>query len=237
MARFGRRFPLGTQYVFTPLEPASGRVAGNVNFLLTSTGRVRVHYRVFGTATFHLNATGTVSAKQKVKGSALFALHGSGAISLLAGGGTATQFVQSFIKASEAIAGLAMVEEYPPTHPYLQAMSVAFKELALQGEPVTIGPTGVANKLAKFTGPTQVGDSAISEVAGVVSVAGHVDVSGTYRVAGTAVVGTRKTGYAAMTGTANRGTVYATGTITLVQLAERVKALQDDHTLHGLIGA
>jgi hypothetical protein len=52
------------------------------------------------------------------------------------------------------------------------------------------------------------------------------------------VVGQRATGYTAMTGTANRGTSYATGTITLVQLAERVKAIQDDlsTTGHGLIG-
>jgi hypothetical protein len=40
-----------------------------------------------------------------------------------------------------------------------------------------------------------------------------------------------------MTGTANRATAYDTATITLVQLAERVKALQDDITTHGLIAA
>jgi hypothetical protein len=39
-----------------------------------------------------------------------------------------------------------------------------------------------------------------------------------------------------MTGTANKATVYATGTITLVQLAERVKALQDALTTHGITG-
>jgi hypothetical protein len=51
------------------------------------------------------------------------------------------------------------------------------------------------------------------------------------------VVGARITGYTnAMTGTANRATSYATGTITLAQLAERVKAIQDDLTTHGLIG-
>lgn len=53
----------------------------------------------------------------------------------------------------------------------------------------------------------------------------------------TAVVGSRKTGYTnPMTGTANRATSYATSTITLVQLAERVKAIQDDLASHGLIG-
>jgi hypothetical protein len=59
-----------------------------------------------------------------------------------------------------------------------------------------------------------------------------------YQVNTTPVVGTRKTGYTnPMTGTANRATSYATGTITLIQLAERVKAIQDDITTHGLIGA
>lgn len=53
----------------------------------------------------------------------------------------------------------------------------------------------------------------------------------------TQVITTRRTGYTnAMTGTANRATSYDTGTITLVQLAQRVKALQDDLTTHGLIG-
>lgn len=50
------------------------------------------------------------------------------------------------------------------------------------------------------------------------------------------IITSRQGGYSPMTGTANRGTVYASGTITLVQLAERVKALQDDLTAHGLIG-
>lgn len=50
------------------------------------------------------------------------------------------------------------------------------------------------------------------------------------------VVGPRNTGWTAMTGTANENTSYATSTITLVQLAERVKAIQDALTTHGLIG-
>lgn len=54
---------------------------------------------------------------------------------------------------------------------------------------------------------------------------------------GVNVLGNRITGYTnAMTGTANRATAYATGTITLVQLAERVKAIEDDLLTHGLIG-
>ena len=56
------------------------------------------------------------------------------------------------------------------------------------------------------------------------------------RIAGTTVVNTRKTGWGGATGTATR-TTFATGTVTTAQLAERVKALIDDLTTHGMIGA
>jgi hypothetical protein len=52
----------------------------------------------------------------------------------------------------------------------------------------------------------------------------------------TQVLGSRRTGWGAPTGTATR-TSFATNTVTLEQLAQRVKALVDDLTLHGLIGA
>ena len=56
------------------------------------------------------------------------------------------------------------------------------------------------------------------------------------RIDGNQVVRNRQTGWAAATGTATR-TTFATGTVTTTQLAERVKALIDDLTVHGLIGA
>jgi hypothetical protein len=67
--------------------------------------------------------------------------------------------------------------------------------------------------------------------------AGTLNLAGALYRNGTQVVGARVTGYTnAMTGAKNRATAYATGTITLVQLAERVGALLDDLTAHGLIG-
>lgn len=57
-----------------------------------------------------------------------------------------------------------------------------------------------------------------------------------YKIGGLKVVGGRKIGWAAPTGTATR-TTFATSTVTLPQLAERLKALIDDLTAHGLIGA
>lgn len=71
------------------------------------------------------------------------------------------------------------------------------------------------------------------------SVTGNVqltDTADSYKVGSNNVVGSRKTGWAAPTGTATR-TTFATTSVTTEQLAERVKGLIDDLTSHGLIGA
>jgi len=57
-----------------------------------------------------------------------------------------------------------------------------------------------------------------------------------YRVGANQVLGSRKTGWTAPTGTATR-TTFDTATVTLPELAERVKALIDDLISHGAIGA
>jgi hypothetical protein len=52
------------------------------------------------------------------------------------------------------------------------------------------------------------------------------------------VLTTRRTGYTnPWTGTLNRATLYDPSTVTLVQLAQRVAALQTDFESHGLVGA
>jgi hypothetical protein len=71
------------------------------------------------------------------------------------------------------------------------------------------------------------------------SVTGNIQLTNTadsYKVGTNNVVGSRKTGWAAPAGTATR-TTFDTTTVTAEQLAERVKALVDDLTSHGLIGA
>lgn len=70
------------------------------------------------------------------------------------------------------------------------------------------------------------------------SVTGNIqltEATDSYKVGTNNVVGSRKTGWAAPTGTATR-TTFATSSVTTEQLAERVKALIDDLTSHGLIG-
>lgn len=67
---------------------------------------------------------------------------------------------------------------------------------------------------------------------------GSINMAAALYNAGSQVVSSRATGWATATGTATR-TTFATGTVTLPQLAERVKALIDDlHATagHGLIG-
>lgn len=56
-----------------------------------------------------------------------------------------------------------------------------------------------------------------------------------FSVGNNQVVSSRRTGWGVPTGTATR-TTFETSTVTLSQLAERVKALIDDLTTHGLIG-
>lgn len=56
------------------------------------------------------------------------------------------------------------------------------------------------------------------------------------QAAGVSVVGTRKTGWALATGTTSRSS-FDSDTVTTAQLAQRVKALIDDLSAHGLIGA
>ena len=64
-----------------------------------------------------------------------------------------------------------------------------------------------------------------------------VTSGGSYQVNSVQVLAGRITGYAAMTGSPDKGTAYATGSITLAQLAGRVAQLQADLTTHGIIGA
>jgi hypothetical protein len=74
--------------------------------------------------------------------------------------------------------------------------------------------------------------------AGNINASGEMNIAANkvYRINTTQVVGARKTGWAALTGTATRST-FATGTATTQQVAEALKALIDDLTSHGLIGA
>mgnify|MGYP001308222995 CR=1 FL=1 len=66
---------------------------------------------------------------------------------------------------------------------------------------------------------------------GIVNAAGS---AARYSISGTKVVGARETGWTAATGTANKG-AFATGSATLTNCAERIKAHEDALRTHGLI--
>jgi hypothetical protein len=112
------------------------------------------------------------------------------------------------------------------------AMRFSYRPLALAGSipnlPVGLIISSSGNVLINNTSGTE-----------RLSVTGNIQLTNTadsYRVGTNNVVGSRKTGWGLPTGTATR-TAFATSTATVTQLAERVKALIDDLTSHGLIGA
>jgi hypothetical protein len=95
-----------------------------------------------------------------------------------------------------------------------------------------IGTTAlVGSERARVAG----GSAATSGATDVLLGGGVLDFGTSLRYRGIQVVGARQTGWAAATGTAIR-TTFATSTVTTEQLAQRVKALIDDLTTHGLIG-
>lgn len=88
------------------------------------------------------------------------------------------------------------------------------------------------------TGGLNVG-SASGASTGQIKTSGQINTTSNYATNSTVVMSTRRTGWGQPTGTATRST-FATSTVTLSQLAERVKALIDDlnssSSGHGLIG-
>jgi hypothetical protein len=65
----------------------------------------------------------------------------------------------------------------------------------------------------------------------------HQWSAATYKVNGVQVLTSRQTGFVAMTGTPDKGSTFATSSVTLAQLAGRVMSLQAALTSHGIIGA
>ena len=69
----------------------------------------------------------------------------------------------------------------------------------------------------------------------IVKADGSISVLNAYQVNNVQVLGARRTGWTAATGSASRA-AFATNTVTTEQLAQRFKALLDDLIAHGLIG-
>jgi hypothetical protein len=103
---------------------------------------------------------------------------------------------------------------------------------------------GCANAAAALTALGSTGGGIILDKANPGAIGGTIPaaITGTtinattqYNVAGTRVIGTRRTGWTAWSGTATRTTI-ATGSATAQNCAEALKALIDDLIAHGVIG-
>jgi hypothetical protein len=103
---------------------------------------------------------------------------------------------------------------------------------------VKFGAGGHAEQARLFASGRWGLNTATDDGANQLQVNGSITVStgGAFKVNNVQVLGARKTGWTAMTGTATRSTV-ATGAATVTDLAERLKALIDDLISHGVIGA
>lgn len=106
--------------------------------------------------------------------------------------------------------------------------------------PLDISINGTSRLRLFTTGRLFVGTSAADDGVNLIQAAGSISVASgsVYKVNNVQVVAARRTGWSTPTGTPTR-TAFDTASVTLAQLAERVKALIDDlHATagHGLIG-
>lgn len=105
---------------------------------------------------------------------------------------------------------------------------------------IRVGRLASDNRILIDLYDTAGGSSAVFRDSGgadqvVIDSDGNVNIQGEFRRNAVKLLGARDTGWTAFTGTASKGG-FATSTVTLVQLAQVVKALQDALTAHGLVG-
>lgn len=105
-----------------------------------------------------------------------------------------------------------------------------FTANALLGSNLSAGLRVADGPSSNFSYAVQYVNAAGTQMFGVKGITGAVEIGGNQ------VLAARRTGWAAATGTATR-TSFATGSVTLPNLAQAVKALIDDLITHGLIGA
>jgi len=101
-----------------------------------------------------------------------------------------------------------------------------------------VGASVITNAFTFFVAAPTAGTLATITNSYAIGTTGSVNIaSGNLFNSGIQVLSTRDTGWTAFTGASNKATSYATGSVTLIQLAERVAALQIALTTHGAIGA
>ena len=116
----------------------------------------------------------------------------------------------------------------------LSAASAFTATIAATGT-VAMG-TGVADRITYWSGPNTITSNANLEFDGLDLYTNSIRLLANVYVGSSQVLGARRTGWAAASGTATRST-FDTATVTVAALAQRVKALIDDFMTHGAIGA
>lgn len=121
---------------------------------------------------------------------------------------------------------------------YVHATLTGVPEWYNGGKAYGFGRSGNVRAGAAMEVDTGSGGSPYTIKSSTLDISTHAGAAGALRNAGLQILGARKTGWAVASGTATR-TTFDTATVTLPQLAERVKALIDDfHATagHGAIG-
>ena len=125
------------------------------------------------------------------------------------------------------------------THQYLAGALTTLRKFRIKPDTISFSSAStITNSYSLYVEASTAGTNATITNNYAAGFSGNVNIlSGSLYNTGTKVVGTRETGYTAFTNTTNKATAYDTATITLIQLAERVAAMQASMTTHGLIGA
>jgi len=144
--------------------------------------------------------------------------------------------LQAALDAKAALAGAAFAGALSAPGLTLAApLAVADGGTGAASAAAARGNLGLGSIATQSAAAVAIGGGTIAGLASL-AVTGDADVGGDYRVDGIRVVTNRRTGWGAPTGTASRNTFETSGA-TVGQLAQRLKALIDDLTAHGLIGA
>ncbi len=114
---------------------------------------------------------------------------------------------------------------------FLRQMTNAWDTILLQRQ-TDVAPTGNFFRAVNAANGVNL---AIIDIAGNIGSAGYMDAAAGFSISAVNVVGTRKVGWFAPVGNISRAS-FDPATVTTEELAQRIHALIDDLTTHGLIG-
>jgi len=237
-----------------PVTGESGKIylAENTNLSYRWTGSSYVDISSAGVsdAALKLNTARTITTTGDASYSVSFdgSANVSAALTLANSGVSAGTYGGSSIALTLGVNSKGLITSVSQGSVSVNWISISSKPSSLTGYgitdafPLSGGTVTGATNFSSNTASTSPTTGALRISAGGLGVFGSIysggiiSASTSFNIGNTQVVGARRTGWAAATGIATR-TTFATSTVTLPELAERLKALVDDLTTHGLIGA